>query len=161
MKLPCPCDLKSCVVALPALLWIKPFLPPLLFPSFLPQSPFLDSGVMARSWARVIPNNSERWQTFGFPLTGLLYMWTRPWHHGAKCLVSTLKFVLPFSVPSLVPTASAAAVRSPFFNETQDFLYFLLDRWWPYAWTTTSAIKVTGCELFSWDSLSVYSTVVR
>lgn len=35
------------------------------------------------------------------------------------------EFDRPLSLP-LFPTAYAAAVRSPFLNETQDFLYFIL-----------------------------------
>lgn len=79
---------------------------------------------MVRSWARVIPNNGERWQTFGF-LTRMLALYLdETMTSWGKVPGFRTEIVLPFSLPMLVPTAQTAAVLTPVLNETQDFLYF-------------------------------------
>lgn len=123
-------------------------LPPLFPLSFFsPQSPFLDGGVMVCSKAHVIPNNGERWQTLGILSTCQPYIWTRPWHHRAKCLVSALKLAFlwvhlywfPLHRQQLFPAYFWMKPRIP-------CIFFRW--WWPYALAAAGVIKVTGFWIY-------------
>lgn len=120
-------------------------LPPLFSPLFYPSlhsSPVGSQCVLKHVSSQIMVRDDR---PLALTLACAAYIWTRPWHHRAKCLVSAPKIVLPFSLPLLFPTARTAAVLTPVLNVTQDFLYFFWGGWWPYV-PLTKAIKVRGFE---------------